>query len=172
VSRFLKIGGEHFPQSSKLYFKKMNKFPMISIVLLLLLSSNPIVALAVLTSPKTIHMVHVGAEDASLYPRTEIFITEGCPERSKRVSIVVPVAAFQQTCKLLATVPIDTQPILNRFGVFDVVTSGCPLILNKRVGAESFLQIMAQLHQPNAAGKHFPQVAQTIETMVRNSNKY
>jgi hypothetical protein len=120
---------------------------------------------------KSIELLHVGSEDASLFPETKIKIVQGHPEESAGTQIEVPEEAFIEVCQALQRAPHETQQVL-RYGVFDALPTGCPLMprTTKRIGPETFLNLMKLTHQPNAAGKYFPNTVATVEAMVREYN--
>ena len=140
---------------------------LIALVLVL----KPLTAQHMPPTPKSIELLHVGPEDASLFPQTKIKIVQGRPERSVGIQIEVPVEAFTQVCQALLRTPIETQPAL-RYGTFDALPIGCPSMPRtaRRIGPEGFLDLMTLTRQPNAAGKYFPNTAARIEAMVRHFN--
>jgi hypothetical protein len=132
---------------------------------------KPLAAQHMSLTPKSIELVHVGPEDASLFPQTKIKIVQGRPERSAGTQIEVPTEAFIEVCQALLRAPLETQPAL-RYGIFDALPIGCPSMQRtaRRIGPETFLDLMTLTRQPNAAGKYFPNTAASIEAMVRHFN--
>ncbi len=122
-------------------------------------------------APKFIELLHVGPEDASLFPETKIKIVQGRREESTGTQIEVPAEAFIEVCQALQRAPHETQQVL-RYGVFDALPTGCPSMTRttKRIGPETFLNLMKLARQPNAAGKYFPNTVATVEAMVRQYN--